>query len=50
MMTMMMMIGGMCVRMCVCERETNTVYKRIYKQEGHDGPGVAHLSFPDYEV
>ena len=20
------------------------------KQEGHDGPGVAHLSFPDYEV
>ena len=24
--------------------------ENIMKQGGHDGPGVAHLSFPDYEV
>ena len=24
--------------------------ENIVRQEGHDGPGVAHLSFPDDEV
>ena len=34
---------------------TETFFKSVLdfnspKQEGHDGPGFAHLSFPDYKV
>ena len=32
------------------DRVSFTNVENIIVQEGHDGPGVAHLSFPDYEV